>query len=310
MKIIGAGLAGLIAGTIFQDAQIIERGPESQTQHKAVLRFRSDAVGRAVGIPFREVTVRKGVWLCGGRFVEPTIQWANLYSRKVLGRLADRSIWNIVPVQRWIAPEDFAARLVARCRGRVAWNSEWLPDAAAAEPTISTIPLSMICQMFPVFEGRAPLQFHFAPIEVRRYRIANADVFQTVYFPELHTAVYRASITGDLLIIESIADYFDYDPSRERSAEEDDKLVFGAFGLSPNLATPVDTTRQRYGKIAPIDETARRRMIALLTQKYGIYSLGRFATWRNILLDDVLADIDVIRRLIGSDLYEHTRAMS
>lgn len=31
---------------------------------------------------------------------------------------------------------------------------------------------------------------------------------------------------------------------------------------------------------------------------YGIYSLGRFATWRQILMDDVVKDVKVIEQLI------------
>jgi len=36
---------------------------------------------------------------------------------------------------------------------------------------------------------------------------------------------------------------------------------------------------------------------------YNVYSLGRYATWRNILLDDVYHDINVIKQLMDSDGY-------
>src|SRR5262245_20189064 len=59
MIIWGAGLAGLLAGTQFQTATIVEAGPEGMANHMAVLRFRTSAVGDATGIPFRKVKVYK-----------------------------------------------------------------------------------------------------------------------------------------------------------------------------------------------------------------------------------------------------------
>ena len=55
---------------------------------------------------------------------------------------------------------------------------------------------------------------------------------------------------------------------------------------------------QRYGKILPFDEEERQAFILWATETFGIYSLGRFATWRQILLDDLVRDIGVIKRLI------------
>ena len=51
----------------------------------------------------------------------------------------------------------------------------------------------------------------------------------------------------------------------------------------------------------PIDDKTRKDFIYTLTEKYNIYSVGRFATWRQLLLDDVVNDISVIERLITSN---------
>ena len=82
MKIFGAGISGLLAGCLLPQAEIFEAAPKGNINHKALLRFRTRSVGDAVGIEFRAVTVRKAIWL-DGRFVAPTIQLANWYSRKV-----------------------------------------------------------------------------------------------------------------------------------------------------------------------------------------------------------------------------------
>lgn len=291
--IIGGGLAGLLAGNIFRDAHIIEAGSADQATHKAVLRFRSNAVGAACGIDFRKVQVNKGLW-SNGKFVKPNIQLANLYSQKVIDRLADRSIWKMDPVERFIAPENLIEQMAARCEGRVVWETKvddhLLEEMRKVGPVISTMPMNRMVRL--VTKKDPETAFQFAPIKVRRWHIPGADVFQTIYFPDPETNLYRASITGNLLI----AEYRD---------EEDNYDLFTPFGLSEAQCVEHDSVKQSYGKIAPIDERWRRSFILELTQKYGIYSVGRFATWRNLILDSVLDDLYVVKRLLGSDQYEH-----
>lgn len=292
MKIYGAGIAGLLAGCMFQTARIYEAGPEGTAQHKAVLRFRSSAVGDAVGIDFRKVRVHKGVWF-EGKFVQPSIQLANYYSRKVIGRLADRSIWNLDPVDRFIAPEDFITQLADRCAGRITWNHRVTAEEVlnSDEPAISTLPMSIMADFLKVEQKP---DFSYAPIVVRRWRIPGADVFQSVYFPELNTNLYRVSITGDLLIAEYVDEADDYD-------------FFPAFGLVQEDCHPIEKVKQGFGKIAKIDDAWRKRFIFDLTTNHQIYSLGRFGTWRNLLLDDVIQDLSVLKKLMNTTTYDRHR---
>ncbi len=302
MKIYGAGIAGLLAGCHFQRATILEAGDESQSQHKAVLRFRTPDVGDAVGIDFRKVRVHKGLWL-DGKNVSPSIQLANWYSRKVVGRLADRSVWNLEASDRYIAPEDFVAQLADRCAGRVVWNHKIDRGQVLAEkdPIISTLPMKVMMQFIgsELDAGlvEAAPDFPFAPIVARRWRVPGADVFQSIYFPSLATNLYRASITGDLLIAEYVDEADEYD-------------FFSAFGLVPEDCEAIEKVSQRYGKIARIDDVWRKNFMFQATQKLQIYSLGRFGTWRNILLDDVLHDIGVLKKLMNSNAYEKSKIFS
>ncbi len=55
---------------------------------------------------------------------------------------------------------------------------------------------------------------------------------------------------------------------------------------------------QKYGKIEPINEELRKQFIFEMTTKYNIYSVGRFATWRQLLLDDVVEDIQHVEKFI------------
>ena len=294
IRIVGAGLAGLIAAHAWPGAEVFERSARPEQGHKALLRFRAEQVSALTGIDFRRVTVRKALW-SGGEFVQPNIAHANAYSAKVIGRvLNDRSIWHLDPVERWVAPEDFYARLIRNVGDRVQWGKDVsLPELTAQGHTVvSTIPLSHSLRMCGEEFGD-DLTFQSASITVRRYRVIGCDVFQTIYFPQPGTPLYRASITGDLLIAESIGNEPD-DGERQ--------VLEYAFGLHRRLI-PIETARQRFGKIAPIPDATRRALLLQLTERHGIYSLGRFATWRNILLDDLVHDIAVIKRLIEGDRY-------
>lgn len=293
--IIGAGLAGLIAAHAWPNLTVYEASPEPRADHRALLRFRTDAVAKLTGIEFRKVRVRKGIWMDGG-FCMPDIQLANLYSLKCLNRLvADRSIWNIEAADRFVAPESLYEQLVDACRDRIKWG--WAEALGGHDgPLISTAPMPTALKAL----GLSPqgVDFERSPISVLRLRVPKADVFQTIYYPGHDTPVYRASMTGDLLIIEARGDI---EPS-------DTQMVADSFGIDTLTAESLGESSQRYGKIAPIDDAKRKQLIFELSQRFGIYSLGRFATWRNILLDDVVEDIAVIKRLMKhGGAYDHAR---
>ena len=77
--------------------------------------------------------------------------------------------------------------------------------------------------------------------------------------------------------------------------------LFDDFGFRVKKLTNILTTKQKYGKIRPIDENVRQNFIYTLTEKYNIYSVGRFATWRQLLLDDVVKDIQLVEEFINSN---------
>lgn len=289
MKIIGAGLSGLIAAHAFPKAAIVESAPAPFSSHKALLRFRSESVSHMTHIPFKKVTVRKGIWH-DGNFVQPTIALANQYARKVTRTVSgDRSIWDISTVERYIAPEDFYQRMVEQVGDRIQWNCQYDFSKIDDVPVISTAPLHVTLAACGI---DAAEQFQRSSIVVKQFRLTNVDVYQTIYFPNPATHLYRASITGDLLICEFV-----------KEPHEDDTWqaqIRAAFSIG--IGEPIGEVKQRYGKIVALEnEKFRRRSIAALSQERNIYSLGRFATWRNILLDDVVKDLSVIRDLIDSD---------
>lgn len=288
--IIGAGLSGLITAYQFPSSLLLDASSKEHSPHKAVLRFRTDALSRLTGIPFRSVTVRKSIWNKRAH-VLPDLRLANQYSIKTNGSYRDRSIWNLDAVKRFIAPEDLLGQMRDTVGSRVSWehpvNKEVLVNIA--RPLITTMPMPA---MLELVWGKNDVDFKWASIEVDRYRVSNCDVFQTVYFPDPDLPVYRASITGSLLIV-------------ERSAAGDCLTeVLDAFGIADKDVSKIETShRQKYGKIQPIDDALRRELIYRMTVEHGIYSIGRFAVWRNILLDDVVDDSTIVKRLIHQGRY-------
>jgi hypothetical protein len=297
--IIGAGLTGLIAAHAWPRAALLERAPGPAPAHAALLRFRTDTVAALTGIEFRPVKVRKGIWT-GGKFVEPSIREANMYAQKCMGRLdsGERSIWNLAPADRFIAPEDFYERLIENVGSRIRFGMDATaqPESILGSPVVSTIPLAFMAQVADI---KHTLGLRRSPISVTRFRLPNTDLHQTIYFPSNKHNCYRASITGSLLICEHAG--VPASPYLED--------IWQAFGLRSDAVDELPPVNQQYGKIAPEpDDGQRRKLLFDITEKLGVYSLGRFATWRNVLLDDVVHDITVIKRMMRGNSYERRLA--
>jgi hypothetical protein len=296
MKILGAGMSGCLAGLVFPNAEILEAQNEPPINHGAVLRFRDDSVSKITGIPFKKVTVRKAI-VYNGKFIQPNIQICNEYSLKVTGKVQDRSIWNLETVQRYIAPHDFQQQLFDLVANRVNLGIAATSDMLKCETTLSTIPMPTMCRILSMAE---PAELKHKKITVVIANIHNCDVYQTIYFPEFTDQLYRATITGNKLIMEFIG-------------EIPENLIGNYMDLitaQMSINYPMDSIEQKsqkYGKIDPIDDSARRQFLYMLTCNHNIYSAGRFAIWKNILMDDVLHDLFVIREMMAKDSYEHNK---
>lgn len=270
--------------------------------HGALLRFRSKAVPEVTGIRFREVDVLKAVKdpYTDHLLTTSTLAHANEYSYKVTGAVALRSVIHLEPVTRYVAPPDFCAALGAGVEVR--FNEPLTAHAISGHrtdftmgeggPILSTIPMPTLMAL--VGWDRVP-RFHYRTIWSINVQLdgMGIDTFQTIYYPSLNTPYYRASLTGARLTLE-----YSNEP---RSVDRDILKVCADFGFPTHLVStsePPQLSEQKYGKILPIDEQERRRFIVAMTQQYNLFSVGRFATWRQILLDDVVKDVKMIERFI------------
>ena len=298
MKIYGAGMAGLLAANMLRrhNPVIHEAQSELPNNHAALLRFRTSKVSDATHIPFVKVQVRKAIKYGGELLTEPTIPACNEYSLKVTGKAMGRSVWNLDPATRYIAPEDF----ISQCAASV--NIEYNSSLKDPEPCISTIPMPVLMD---IVGWKDKPEFKFLPIWSYQLDLGdNFGVYQTIYYADEEDSIYRASITGNMLIAEFTTDpqYMDEDTFRKRM-----RACMDEFGISYtrqtslNLHDDISTAgimMQKYGKLLPIDEDIRKEFILAMSDKYQIYSLGRFATWRQILMDDIVDDVKIIEKFI------------
>jgi len=290
MLIVGAGMAGCLAAIVHKESKVIDNVTPKNT-HQAVFRLRRPDIGDITGIPLKKVKIYKGIWYHGG-FVEPNPKMIALYSRKVSDYISPRSITNVNDEIRYIPPEDFHEQMFNMISDR--FEERPLTEKIVKENDIivSTIPIKAIAGILG--KGLCAVTAYNS-IYVNKYYIENCDYYATVYYPHPEVLPYRATINGSTLTIESTY------PLTDKS---DIQPVFDSLGM---LGVDINHTVKNYvqpiGKLVPMDEKLRRKFITDITDEYGIYSLGRFATWRNILLDDILKDIYVIGSLISKDLY-------
>jgi len=294
MKIIGAGMAGLIAANYFRKSfpTVYEKQPNLPINHQALLRFKNDNISKMVGIPFKKVFVRKALIHDTSFVDEPNIYCANSYSLKTNGKILDRSVWDLTPDHRWIAPIDFSAELAKGLDIRL--NSP-VSMEGRKDLTISTIPMPIMMN----YVGWELPKFEYKSIWVISAQIKNMDidVCQTIYFSSLLVPYYRASLIGQRLIIELVSDWgLNSEDSPNQIVDE----VLDYFSIPTGFSeTDILVKEQKYGKIIPISEDERLEFIYTLTKEYDIYSLGRFATWKQIVLDDLIKDLHVIEKLIS-----------
>lgn len=306
LQIWGAGMAGLIAANVLRKHNpiVYEAKSELPHNHKALLRFRTDKVSIATGIPFKKVNIKKAIWFDGKLYNESNLRFDNLYSQKVTGTVAKRSIENFHGEVRYIAPHDFVERLAEGVEIEYNHKVEKPSDGVA----ISTLPMPLNMKISGLADST---KYECKEICSVNFFIEEpfVDVYQTIYDVDENTPFYRLSISGNEGIFEGRKEAIDSLLEKDPYFNSARIILMQYFGINNAELTPPVKVVQPLGKIIPVDDTARRNNILNLSRERQIYSLGRFATWRQIMLDDVIGDIDVIEKIMKQDNYNKTLYM-
>jgi hypothetical protein len=306
MIIVGAGMAGLLAARMLRhrDPVIWERQAYLPNNHNAVLRFRTSQIGDILGIPFKKVNMIKDVIPHQNPIADSLT-----YSYKNTGAYrSDRSVVRgLVSEERYIAPPDLISRMAEGVKIEFGREYDPLDPHARAVPVISTMPMPALMEVANY--DMAP-DFQYKPGATITALVKNCDAYVSLLYPEPDVIWSRISITGDLLIIELPFDGDKAEGDLDAWIKDLDapKIAEGAafeLGVDAGSIYSIGAPKLApYNKIIPIDDEARRAFMFWATNTDGIYSLGRYATWRpGLLLDDLVKDIRLIDGWIGRSNY-------
>ena len=298
VAIVGSGLAGLLAANLLshRDPYVYERQFKLPNNHSAVLRFRTSLIGDALNIPFKEVTL-----------IKSSAPWKNpvadalAYSHKNTGTFSsDRSIIKgDVSDKRWIAPPNLIGLMAARLLPhRIYFNYTYnfqepsSKDPNNPTPIVSTIPMPILMQELE-YPHLDKVDFRYSNGFNIKAKIKGCNAYVSLLVPHPDIPFSRVSITGDEIIIETHSQQEEEFPNT--FAEMNMSVAIDLLGIDHKRITDITAHRQRYSKINKIDEDIRKDFIFWATDNFGIFSLGRFATWRpGLLLDDLVKDIRLI----------------
>lgn len=303
LKIIGAGMAGLLAANMLRhhDPVVIEAAPQLPNNHSAVLRFRSSIVSDVLGIPFRKVSMIKShlPWM---NPVADSLSYA--YKNTGVYR-SDRSIISsgIETHERYIAPRDLIEQMASVVR--IEFGQEWT-FSNLDDKVISTIPMPALMSALE-YPQRSFVGFGYRDGINIKAEVKHCDAYVSLMVPDPAHPFSRVSITGDELIVEiPFSHKTDFNDNWGPTHATDAKALHIAKNAGSLLGLNVDDIglpvwyRQRYQKITPINNQQRQDFIYWAsTATNRAFSLGRFATWRpGLMLDDLVQDIRLIDKWI------------
>jgi len=305
IAIIGAGISGLIAEGAFSKipgsaTTIFDPKHDSDplSEHKAVMRLRDTRIIDYVNCKIDKVKVYKAVYHNGKLYDKPNLLLNNMYSLKVYDSLSERSLSTLGIVDRYtisnITRQGMSTRMVSVVHD--IYDKQIHFDKTSSQQydiCISTIPMFKCLDLV----GKSPddygVKFSWTPIFVTKMKLSiESDVHQTVYFTDQSEEVpYRITIEGNSVIAEA-AFTFDIDSIYD--------CLRSAFGISYSEVDEesIMTSTQNMGKLEPISDDIRRKIMMDLTDEFNVYSFGRFATWRPLRIDQTLDDIEKIKMLV------------
>lgn len=315
--IIGAGLSGLMMGYLQKRNYLIIEAAE-RLNFDIATPFHLHAPLDWLPTTWKEIDVHHHCW-DGERFHRiPDLKMMNDFSRKIVGKIVDTSLkFMDGSIKRGFVPESGNAGEVLRdlfneTSTHLALGAQLVhldPDNKAAaiafaeegsrviryKNLVSTIPLPALLKMLRMeFHHR----FTAEPITTIFFDVppeASVDAFQVVNITDPSNIFYRASLMDQKVILETM------NPDHET---EESQLTHTAAALA-NALWKLNLRKEnatihviRPGKFHPIPKTARKQLLAKLTNDWQIYCLGRYATWSYKRIDHIAEDAHSILKIM------------
>mgnify|MGYP001564782586 CR=1 FL=1 len=303
--ILGAGLSGSIMYAVLNGkALVLEKNPYQHQGHQAVLHFRNPLLGQLLDLPLQSIQVVKAIYYKGQHYTESNLFFNNMYSLKITSVLTDRSIGTLESGERWfmkdnvtinhiIAPDvnHYQCCMVALNNYGIMCQQGGKDITYPYDVLISTLPLPFLLQKLNM---QIDWDFTAVPIFIARLTLPEefSTVCQTLYYPDLDYSVYRATIDHQKVIMETLS---------KDNLDSQLQGMFTSFGLPLGLLMKIPNpiiTEQAFGKIKPLPNDMCKAVLYELTTKYNIYSLGRFALWKNLRAEDIYQDALKIKKMI------------
>lgn len=303
--IIGAGVAGSISFEYFRNFKptIFDSDIKKNTalkNHEAIIRIKNKKLGDILGCSLKEIEVTKEIYSEGKIYKRSNSRLNNLYSYKTNKAFMNRSISGTKDQnqKRYLLPANFTVEPFVGWE-LVGIKKKYLifidtisgtEQHVSYDVCISTIPLPTLLK---IIGYKHNMYFGYENIFIKKikYSLKAKGIYQTIYFPDLYLDTYRATLEENCLTVESM---------NELTGDEI-TIIESAFGLDC-LSTESEVFlnhKQKFGKIQPVEyDYERKAALLYLTKEYNIYSLGRFATWRQVMVDDLVGDLEKIKSMI------------
>jgi hypothetical protein len=307
--VIGAGISGRIAAATLDsehDVLMVDAAQKKHhpfADHKAILRLRSDDIKKFFQCTMKEILAHKQVLHKGVLYDSATIDMNNCYSQKCYGSVSKRSIYELGIVKRYIVeyiqPEKGLDICFNKKVVKVSDDRQiHFPDGSTEtyDFCVSTMPMpSMLNAAYGSFTSGISRLLKSRPVFIKRCRLSMMlDKHRTIYFTQPDFP-YRATLEECVLIIESMRPVTDSDTA----------MVADAFGFKSRDISSYTVHKKNIGKILPFANRIRKQIIDDLTNRFNIYSLGRFAIWKPIRVDHVIDDMKTIACIINDILNRH-----
>jgi hypothetical protein len=297
--IFGAGLSGVFAANYFSSkgysVELFDKKKESEFGeiNAGVFRLKSRNTEHYLGWELKKISIKKA-YIYNDKICNiPDLKMNNLYSIKLFGELQERSI--LAKESTWIRYLPTTKARINPSVKKVGYfnvSERWYAQGQkSCDYWISTIPMDYMVDY--LYKGDIK-DIKFTKESTHKYSFGiniKSEVNQTFYVITASNPIYRITIQFNQLIVESMRDV----------GIDDIKSLLCVIGLESefvDLEVP-KVVMSPYGKISPIDEDIRRRIIMKLTNDYKIFSFGRYAVWKpKLMIDDLLEDAEKINRQI------------